>query len=308
MNFQQLRFVREAVRRNLNLTEVANALFTSQSGVSKQIKDLEDELGVDIFVRRGKRLTGLTEPGKDVHQLIERMLLDAENMRRVARQYADEDTGHLVVATTHTQARYALPRVVREFTQVFPKVQLALRQGGPRQIAQMLIEGEADIAISTEALDRFADIVTFPCYSWHHIVVVPKGHALVGRENVSLEDVAEYPIITYDRDFTGRSHIDESFAKVGAIPDVVLTAIDADVIKTYVELGMGVGIVAAMAHDPKRDAELVALPSQHLFEGSTTRVGLRKGAFMRAYAYRFIEMFAPQLSEADMAGQLREAV
>jgi LysR family transcriptional regulator, cys regulon transcriptional activator len=307
MNFQQLRFVREAVRRNLNLTEVANALFTSQSGVSKQIKDLEDELGIDIFVRRGKRLTGLTEPGKAVHQLIERMLLDAENMRRIARQFASEDTGHLVVATTHTQARYALPKVVREFTREFPKVQLALRQGNPRQIAQMLIDGEADIAISTEALDRFADIVTFPCYSWHHIVVVPKDHPLVGRAQVSLEDVAEYPVITYDRDFTGRSHIDESFAKAGTLPDVVLTAIDADVIKTYVELGMGVGIVAAMAYDAKRDSELVALDSQHLFEGSTTRVGLRKGAFMRAYAYRFIEMFAPQLSESDMAGQLREA-
>ena len=307
MNFQQLRFVREAVRRNLNLTEVANNLFTSQSGVSKQIKDLEDELGIDIFVRRGKRLTGLTEPGKAVHQLIERMLLDAENMRRVARQFADEDTGHLVVATTHTQARYALPKVVREFTQVFPKVQLALRQGNPRQIAQMLIDGDADIAISTEALDRFADIVTFPCYSWHHIVVVPKHHPLVGRANVSLEEVAEYPVITYDRDFTGRSHIDESFARAGVLPDVVLTAIDADVIKTYVELGMGVGIVAAMAHDPKRDTELVALDSQHLFEGSTTRVGLRKGAFMRAFAYRFIEMFAPHLSETDIAGQLREA-
>ncbi len=307
MNFQQLRYVREAVRRNLNLTEVANALFTSQSGVSKQIKDLEDELGIDIFVRRGKRLTGLTEPGKSVHQLIERMLLDAENMRRIARQYADEDTGHLVVATTHTQARYALPKVVREFTRVFPKVQLALRQGSPRQIAQMLVDGEADIAISTEALDRFADIVTFPCYSWHHIVVVPKQHPLVGREKVTLEDVADYPIITYDRDFTGRSHIDESFAKAGAMPDVVLTAIDADVIKTYVELGMGVGVVAAMAYDPKRDAELVALDTQHLFEGSTTRVGLRKGAFMRAYAYRFIEMFAPDLAEADMAGRLREA-
>ncbi|MGN6653155.1 CysB family HTH-type transcriptional regulator [Trinickia sp.] len=307
MNFQQLRFMREAVRRNLNLTEVANALYTSQSGVSKQIKDLEDELGIDIFVRRGKRLTGLTEPGKAVHQLIERMLLDAENMRRVARQFADEDTGHLVVATTHTQARYALPKVVREFTRAYPKVQLALRQGNPQQIAQMLLEGEADIAISTEALDRFSEIVTFPCYSWHHVVVVPKQHPLAGRANVTLEDVAEYPIVTYDRDFTGRSHIDASFAKIGALPDVVLTAIDADVIKTYVELGMGVGIVAAMAYDPKRDTELVALDTQHLFEGSTTRVGLRKGAFMRAYAYRFIEMFAPQLSEAGMAGQLREA-
>ncbi|GLU34706.1 CysB family HTH-type transcriptional regulator [Trinickia caryophylli] len=307
MNFQQLRYVREAVRRNLNLTEVANVLYASQSGVSKQIKDLEDELGVDIFVRRGKRLTGLTEPGKAVHRLIERMLLDAENLRRVARQYADEDTGHLVVATTHTQARYALPSVIREFREVFPKVHLALRQGNPRQIAQMLVEGEADIAISTEALDRYPDIVTFPCYSWHHIVVVPQQHPLVGHANVALEDVAEYPIITYERDFTGRSHIDEAFAKTGRLPDVVLTAIDADVIKTYVELGMGVGIVAAMAYDARRDSGLVALDSQHLFEASTTRVGLRKGAILRAYAYRLIEMFAPQLAGTDITGRLREA-
>ena len=203
-----------------------------------------------------------------MHQLIERMLLDAENMRRVARQFADEETGHLVVATTHTQARYALPKVMRQFTEVFPKVHLALRQGSPQQIAQMIINGEADIGISTEALDRFSDIVTFPCYSWHHIVVVPKDHPLVGPHTVTLEEVAEYPIVTYDQDFTGRSHIDQAFAKAGALPDVVLTAIDADVIKTYVELGMGIGIVAAMAYDAKRDTELVALDTQHLFEAA----------------------------------------
>jgi LysR family transcriptional regulator, cys regulon transcriptional activator len=307
MNFQQLRYVREAVRRNLNLTEVANVLFASQSGVSKQIKDLEDELGVDIFVRRGKRLTGLTEPGKAVHRLIERMLLDAENLRRVARQYADEDTGHLVVATTHTQARYALPPVIRQFKEAFPKVHLALRQGSPRQIGQMLVDGEADIAIATEGLDSYADILTFPCYTWHHVIVVPKDHPLAARTNVTLEEVADFPIITYERDITGRSHIDEAFEKTGQLPDVVLTAIDADVIKTYVELGMGVGIVAAMAYDPKRDTGLVALDSQHLFEASTTRVGVRKGAILRAYAYRLIEMFAPQLAGTDITGKLREA-
>ncbi|RQH07461.1 CysB family HTH-type transcriptional regulator [Paraburkholderia dinghuensis] len=306
MNFQQLRFVREAVRQNMNLTEVANVLYTSQSGVSKQIKDLEDELGVDIFIRRGKRLTGLTEPGRAVHQLIERMLLDAENLRRVARQFAEEDSGHLVVATTHTQARYALPKVVHEFRQVFPNVRLAMRQGSPQQIAQSIINGEADMGISTEALDRYPDIVTFPCYSWHHVVVVPKTHPLVGRENLTLEEIAEYPVITYDQDFTGRSHIDQAFAKAGSVPDVVLTAIDADVIKTYVELGMGVGVVAAMAFDPARDTGLVALDTQHLFEASTTRIGLRKGAFLRQYAYRLIEMFAPQLTEQQIASQLRE--
>jgi LysR family cys regulon transcriptional activator len=235
------------------------------------------------------------------------MLLDAENLRRVARQYADEDTGHLVVATTHTQARYALPPVIRQFKEAFPKVHLALRQGSPRQIGQMLVDGEADIAIATEGLDSYADILTFPCYSWHHVVVVPKGHPLAERTNVTLEDVADFPIITYERDITGRSHIDEAFEKTGQLPDVVLTAIDADVIKTYVELGMGVGIVAAMAYDPKRDAGLVALDSQHLFAASTTRVGVRKGAILRAYAYRLIEMFAPELAGADITGKLREA-
>ncbi|MCG1042479.1 CysB family HTH-type transcriptional regulator [Mycetohabitans sp. B8] len=306
MNFQQLRFVREAVRQNMNLTEVANVLYTSQSGVSKQIKDLEDELGVDIFIRRGKRLTGLTEPGKAVHTLIERMLLDAENLRRVARQYADQDTGHLVVATTHTQARYSLPKVVHRFKEMYPKVHLALRQGSPHQIAQMVINGDADIGIATEGLDRYGEIVTFPGYSWHHTVVVRSEHPLATRPAVTLEDIADYPIITYDQDFTGRSHVDQAFVRAGVAPDVVLTAIDADVIKTYVELGLGVGIVAAMAYDPKRDSELVALDTQHLFEPSTTRVGLRKGAFLRAYAYRLIEMFAPHLTEAEVSGQLRE--
>jgi LysR family cys regulon transcriptional activator len=307
MNFQQLRVVRELVRHNLNQTAVAAALYTSQSGVSKQLKDLEDELGIDIFSRHGRRLTGLTEPGKAVHQLIERMLLDAENLRCVAGQYADQDSGHLVIATTHTQARYALPSVVREFTAAFPKVQLALRQGSPQQIAQMVINGEAAIGISTEALDRYPEIVTFPCYSWHHVVVVPKGHPLTTLVKPSLDEIAEYPIITYDRDFTGRSHIDLAFAKAGASPDVVLTAIDADVIKTYVELGMGIGVVAAMAYDPERDGGLVALDTQHLFEASTTRIGLRRGAFLRTYAYRLIKMFAPQLDETEIASQLRES-
>ncbi|GAB3628499.1 transcriptional regulator [Pandoraea terrae] len=308
MNFQQLRYVREAVRQNLNLTEAASALYTSQSGVSKQIKDLEDELGVDVFVRRGKRLTGLTEPGRAVLQLIERMLLDAENLRRVARQFADQDSGHLVVATTHTQARYALPQVIKQFTEIYPKVHLALRQGSPRQISQMVIDGEADIGITTEALDRFPDIVTFPCYSWHHVAVVPKDHPLVGRQNLTLEDLAEFPIITYDGEFTGRSHVDKAFADRGLVPDIVLTALDTDVIKTYVEVGLGVGIVAAMAVDPRKDSDLAVLALGDQFEPNTTRIGLRRGAFLRAYAYRFIEMLAPTLNEQEISTQLREAL
>lgn len=308
MNFQQLRYVREAVRQNLNLTEAASVLYTSQSGVSKQIKDLEDELGVDVFVRRGKRLTGLTEPGRAVLQLIERILLDAENLRRVAQQFADQDHGRLVVATTHTQARYALPQVIKQFTKIYPKVHLALRQGSPRQIAQMVIDGEVDIGITTEAMDRFPDIVTFPCYSWHHVAVVPKDHVLVGREHVTLETLAEFPIITYDGEFTGRSHVDKAFADRGLVPDIVLTALDTDVIKTYVEVGLGVGIVAAMAVDPRKDQDLVVLDLDDPFEPNTTRIGLRRGAFLRAYAYRFIEMLAPALKEQDISTQLREVL
>jgi LysR family cys regulon transcriptional activator len=299
MNFQQLRYVREAVRRNLNLTEVANVLHTSQSGVSKQIKDLEDELGIDIFVRRGKRLTGLTDPGSGVLQLIERILLDTENLRRAASHYSSQEQGRLVLATTHTQARYALPKVIEQFRKAFPKVNLALRQGSPTQVAEMVLNGEADIGIATEALNRYPDITTFLSYSWHHVVAVRKDHPL--------EEITAYPIITYDREFSGRSHIDAAFDKAGLVPDIVLTAMDADVIKTYVEVGLGVGILAAMAVDPARDLELVALDTHGMFEPNTTRIGVRNGTYLRAYAYRLIEMFAPHLHEDEIRQRLIDA-
>jgi LysR family cys regulon transcriptional activator len=307
MNFQQLRYVREAVRRNLNLTEVANVLHTSQSGVSKQIKDLEDELGIDIFVRRGKRLTGLTDPGSGVLQLIERILLDTENLRRAASHYSSQEQGRLVLATTHTQARYALPKVIEQFRKAFPKVNLALRQGSPTQVAEMVLNGEADIGIATEALNRYPDITTFLSYSWHHVVAVRKDHPLAGAKNLTLEEITAYPIITYDREFSGRSHIDAAFDKAGLVPDIVLTAMDADVIKTYVEVGLGVGILAAMAVDPARDLELVALETHGMFEPNTTRIGVRNGTYLRAYAYRLIEMFAPHLHEDEIRQRLIDA-
>jgi LysR family cys regulon transcriptional activator len=307
MNFQQLRYVREAARRNLNLTEVANVLHTSQSGVSKQIKDLEDELGIDIFVRRGKRLTGLTDPGAGVLQLIERILLDTENLRRAAGHYASQEQGRLVLATTHTQARYALPKVIEQFRAAFPKVNLALRQGSPTQVAEMVMNGEADIGIATEALNRYPDITTFLSYSWHHVVAVRRDHPLATRVNLTLEEITAYPIITYDLEFSGRSHIDAAFDKAGLVPDIVLTAMDADVIKTYVEVGLGVGILAAMAIDPARDHDLVALDTHGMFEPNTTRIGVRSGTYLRAYAYRLIEMFAPHLREDEIRQRLVEA-
>jgi LysR family cys regulon transcriptional activator len=271
MNFQQLRSVREAVRRGFNLTEVAHALHTSQPGVSRQIRELEDELGIDLFIRVGKRLTGLTEPGEQVLPIIERMLTDAENLRRASRDFSERDVGPLSIAATHSQARYALPSAVRDFRQLFPQVTLSLHQGSPKQVAEMLISGEADVGIATEALTQYEQLVTLPCYQWTHSVVVPPGHALLDGQPLTLERLARYPLITYDAGYTGRAHIDDAFAKAGITPSVVLSAMDADVIKTYVELGMGVGIVASIAFDPDRDRTLEAVEAGHLFEHNLTR-------------------------------------
>lgn len=298
MNFQQLRIIRETVRQNFNLTEVANALFTSQSGVSKHIKDLEDELGVELFVRKGKRLLGLTDPGKELVEIVNRMLLDAKNIKSLADQYSKKDQGQLSVATTHTQARYALPQVVTRFKQAFPRVHLVLHQASPHEIVSMLLDGQADIGVATEALADVPDLVTFPYYTWHHAVIVPAGHPLEAVRPLTLEAIAEHPVITYHAGFTGRSRIDQTFGKAGLAPDIVMSALDADVIKTYVELGLGVGIVASMALDPVKDCALRLLDSAHLFEENTTRIAVRRGHYLRGYAYRFIELCSPALTEA----------
>lgn len=297
MNFQQLRIIRETVRRNFNLTEAANALFTSQSGVSKHIKDLEDELGVELFVRRGKRLLGLTEPGRELVVMVERILLDTANIKRLAEQYSQRDEGRLTVATTHTQARYALPKVVAAFKQAYPKVHLKLHQGSPDEIVAMLLDGHADIGIATEALSDVAGLASFPYYSWHHSLIVPAGHPLESIRPLTLDVIAEYPLITYHEGFTGRSSIDASFASAGLAPDVEMSAMDADVIKTYVELGLGVGIVASMAFQPGREGELRQLDCSDLFPAHTTRIAVRRGHYLRGFACRFIEMCAPALSE-----------
>jgi LysR family cys regulon transcriptional activator len=298
MNFQQLKYVREAVRQGLNLTEAANVLFTSQPGISKQIRELEDELGIEIFVRRGKRLVALTEPGRTVVQVIERLLAEADNLRQVGKEFADHDAGSLTIATTHTQARYALPKVVQVFRAQYPKVRLSLQQGSPTQIADMVIAGQADIAVATEALDHYPELLALAGYTWHHCVIVPLGHPLTKVKHLSVDELARYPLITYSPEFTGRSHIDQAFAAKGLKMDVVLTAIDADVIKTYAELGLGVGIIAAMAYDPKRDAKLHAIDAGPLFHNNTTRIAIKRAAYLRRYTYAFIEMFAPHLTQA----------
>jgi LysR family cys regulon transcriptional activator len=296
MNLQQLRYVREAIRQGLNITEAANALHTSQPGVSKQIRDLEEELGVDIFERRGKRFVALTEPGRQIVQIVERVLRELDNLRQVGAEFANHAAGSLTVATTHTQARYALPPVVADFRRRYPKIHLSLLQGNPKAIAQMVVRGEADIAIATESLDHFPELLALPAYQWHHCVVVPHAHPLLALDRIGLEDLTHYPVITYSPEFTGRAHIDEAFAAKGFKIDVVLTAIDADVIKTYVELGLGIGIVAAMAFDAERDRTLRAINAEHLFRTNTTRVAVRRGSYLRGVAYDFIERFAPHLT------------
>jgi len=295
MNFQQLRSVRETVRRGFNLTEVALTLHTSQPGVSRQIRELEDELGVQLFVRAGKRLTGLTPPGAAALPIVERLLADADNLKRAGADFAQQRSGPLSVAATHSQARYALPTVVRDFRQSHPDVQLQLHQGSPRQIAQMLLDGEADLGIATEALASYPELVALPCYRWTHSVLVPPGHALLDGQPLTLQRLAEHALITYDSGYTGRSHIDDAFAAAGLAPTLALTAMDADVIKTYVELGLGVGIVAAIAYDPQRDTHLRALDARHLFAVNMTRLAVKRGSYLRGYVFDFIEGFAPSL-------------
>jgi LysR family cys regulon transcriptional activator len=295
VNFQQLRALREAARQKLNLSEAAKRLHTSQPGVSKQIRELEAELGVEVFVRRGKRLTALTEPGRAVLASAERLLDEAENLRRVGREFSDRSSGTLTIATTHTQARYALPAPVTAFKRRYPAVRLLIHQGNPTQICQMVSAGEADLAIATETIALYPDLVSLPCHRWNRCVVVPPRHPLLAETPLTLEAVARHPIVTYDFAFAGRSVIDKAFEARGLAPNVVLTALDSDVIKTYVELGLGVGIMAKMGFDPKRDRSLRSIDAGHLFESSTTRVGIKRGAWLRGYAWDFIELFAPQL-------------
>lgn len=295
MNFQQLRIIRETVRRQFNLTEAAAALNTSQSGVSKHIKDLEDELGVELFVRKGKRLLRLTAAGQEIWAVAERILVETANMKRIGEQYADRDAGHLTIATTHTQARYALTEVVRSFRAAFPRVHLTLHQGSPTEIAEMVANGTAEIGIATETLAAIPQLVTFPFYEWTHGVIVPKGHELESRGSLTLAAIAEHPIITYHEGFTGRGNIDKTFAAAGVAPDIVMSAMDTDVLKTYVGLGLGIGIIASMAFSPGSDHGLALLDAADLFPVNTTWIAVRRGSVMRGYVYRFMELCSPTL-------------
>lgn len=296
MNIQQLRYIREVARSGLSISTAARKLHTAQPGISNQIRLLEEELNVHIFERSGKRLTGVTLPGKAVLSIAERILRDMENIKQVGVEFSNETSGALSIATTHTQARYVLPPVVKAFTERYPQVTLHMHQGNPAQVAEFARSGMSEIAIATEALASLDELVTLPCYQWNRCVVAPPGHPILTEETLTLEAIARHPIVTYDSDFTGRSTINQAFAAQSLEPNVVLTALDADVIKTYVELGLGIGLLAEMAFDPARDRNLRARDASHLFEPSTTRIGIRRGAYLRGYMYAFIELFAPQLT------------
>ena len=305
MKLQQLRYLVEVERRGLNISAAAEALHTSQPGISKQIAMLEDELGVTLFERVGKRLVDITAPGRTILAMAQRVLSEAANMKRVGEDYAREGVAQFSIATTHTQARYTLPPVIQRFVGSHPKVRLHIQQGSPEQVAGWVLDRSADLGIATEALDRYGDLLTLPCFQWAHLVVTPKDHPLLENQPLTLAALAAYPLITYDATFTGRSRIDKAFERQQLRPDVMLTAIDSDVIKTYVELGLGVGIIAEMAFDPERDTGLAALASTHLFEGNTTRIAFRRDAWLRQHEFDFMQLLAPQLNRQVIEATLR---
>ena len=296
MKLQQLRYILAVANSELNISTAAQGLFTSQPGISKQVRLLEDELGVEIFSRSGKHLTQITPVGRVILDHADEILHKVNSIKQAADEFRDETGGSLTIATTHTQARYALPEAITAFIKKYPAVSLHMHQGNPVQIAGLAARGEVDFAIATEGLELFGDLVMLPCYSWNRCIVVPEGHPLTRVEPLTLKDVAEYPIVTYVLGFTGRAKLDEAFRQEALAPRVVFTATDADVIKTYVRLGLGIGIVAGMAYDPEQDLGLVSLDASHLFTPSTTVVGCRRGTFLRGYMYEFMELFAPHLT------------
>ena len=310
MKLQQLRYIWEVARHGLNVSATAESLYTSQPGVSKQIRQLEDELGVQIFQRSGKHLTEITRAGTAIIDVAGRILGEVENIRRIAQENSDSGRGSLSIATTHTQARYVLPPTIKSFITKYPQVALHMHQGTPLQISELAVNRTVDFAIATEALELFDNLVMLPCYRWNRSIIVPLGHPLAAVQPLTLAAIAEYPIVTYVFGFTGRSQLDDAFTAAGVEARVAFSAVDADVIKTYVKLGLGVGIVATLAYDPAEDHDLVALPASHLFDYSVTKIGFRRGAFLRSYMYEFIELFAPHLThevvDAAIAASTRE--
>lgn len=306
MKLHQLRYVYEVANRNLNVSDAANAMYTSQPGVSKQIRLLEEEIGVPIFTREGKRLTRVTPAGEQILMRARHILREIESIRQIGDEYRNEQSGSLTIATTHTQACYSLPSVVKNFVRQFPAVKLFLKQGYPEEITAMVVDGHADMVIATEAVAEAGALVALPCYQWNRCALMLPDHPLLAKKNVTLEDVAAYPILTYDFAFAGRTLVSETFERAQLTPNIVFTALDSDVIKTYVELGLGIGLVAAMAYDPLKDTGLRMVDLGHLFPPSTTWIGLRKNSFLRSYVYYFIEQFASHLDPATVKNAVQQ--
>ena len=298
MQLHQMRYIREVSRQNLNVSAAAEVLHTSQPGVSKQIQLLEEELGIQIFQRSGKRLTGITEPGQIILSMAERMLHEVENIKRVGDDFTRDTEGSLTIATTHTQARYRLPPAIKGFVESYPNIKLHIHQGNPAQVTEMIVKGEADIGIATEAIAEHPDLVALPCYTWNRCVVAPHGHAIFKESPLTLKKLASYPVVTYDLGYTGSNTVRRAFESEGLEPNIVLTAIDSDVIKTYVEMGLGVGLLAKMAFDAERDKNLGMMDTSHLFPDSTTYLGVRRDMYLRGFLYDFIGLIAPHLSRA----------
>lgn len=305
MKLHQLKYVHEVAQQGLNISAAAVALHTSQPGVSKQIQLLEEELGLQIFLRNGKRLVGITEPGKQILKLAAQVMFDMQNIKRVGDEFTRVETGTLTIATTHTQARYKLPMAVQQFIQMFPNVKLTIHQGNPSQVSAQVASGEADIGIATESISLDERLLCLPCYEWNRCLVMPQEHPLNQSPNITLETISAYPLITYDFAFTGSTLVSKVFQDAGVVPNIVLTAIDADVIKTYVNLGLGVGLIANMAYDEKRDFPLQSIDCSHLFPNSTTYLGFRKDAFLRGYMLSFMQLLSPHVSQQVIEDALK---
>ena len=306
MKLQQLRCVYKIVQNDFNISKAAESLHTSQPGVSKQIQLLEDEVGIRIFQRNGKRLTGLSDAGIDLYKSISEIIREVSNIKNISHEHENDDTGSFTIATTHTQARYKLPKVVEAFVKKYPKIDLNIHQGDPSQVTEQILKGDADVGIATESIGHNANIICIPCYSWNRVLVFPKNHALSSIKEITLQNIASYPMITYDYAFTGSTIVSKVFKEANISPNIMLTAIDADVIKTYVELNLGVGLIAEMAYDKNKDSALESRDVSHLFPTSTTYIGIRKETFVRGFVYEFIKMFTPDITDFDLRNFLRK--
>ena len=306
MKLQQLRCVYQIVQNDFNISKAAEFLHTSQPGVSKQIQLLEDEVGIKIFQRNGKRLTGLSDAGNDLYKSISEIIREVSNIKNISHEHENDDNGSFTIATTHTQARYKLPKVVEAFVKKYPKIDLNIHQGDPSQVTEQILKGDADVGIATESIGHNANIICIPCYSWNRVLVFPKNHALSSIKEITLQNIASYPMITYDYAFTGSTIVSKVFKEANISPNIMLTAIDADVIKTYVELNLGVGLIAEMAYDKNKDSALESRDVSHLFPTSTTYIGIRKETFVRGFVYEFIKMFTPDITDFDLRNFLKK--